>query len=156
MSTEDSHAHGLPFTDAARQLLADARTESVRLQHEYVGAEHVVLALTCQPDDTAILARLGIDREQVRALIDATITPGHAVPATGIKRPYTSRTERIFSLAAESARTFGHGRVGVEHLIVGMLSKGKGVGAEVLQHFGLTAGQAFEQVRRLDTDGSTS
>jgi ATP-dependent Clp protease ATP-binding subunit ClpA len=146
----------LPFTDAARQLLADAHGESGRLQHEYVGTEHIVLALTRQPGDTAILARLGIDRERVRALIDTTITPGHAASAAGMTRPYTSRTKQTFALAVESARTVGHGHVGVEHLIVGLLGERMNIGAQVLQQCGLTAEQALEQVQRLGTSGSAS
>ena len=156
MSIEDPNTGDLPFTDAARQLLADARSESDRLQHEYVGTEHLVLALTRQPDDAATLARLGIDREQVRALIAMKITPGHAAPALGVERPYTSRTKQAFSFAAESARTLGHTRVGVEHLLVGMLRERKSFGAQVLQRCGLTAEQALEQVQRLSADGSTS
>jgi ATP-dependent Clp protease ATP-binding subunit ClpC len=147
MRTEDSHVGDLPFTNAARQLLAGARSESDCLRHGYVGTEHLVLALTRQPDDTATLARLGIDREQVRAKITAIIIPGDAAPAAGMKRPYTWRTKQTFSFAAESARTFGHDRVGVEHLIVGMLHEGKGVGAQVLQDLGLTVEQATELSR---------
>jgi ATP-dependent Clp protease ATP-binding subunit ClpC len=115
-----------------------------------------VLALTRQPDDTAILARLGIDREQVRALIEGIITPGSTAPAPGMQRPYTSRTQQTFDFAAESARTLGHGRVGVEHLIVGLLRERMNVGAQALQQCGLTAEQANEQVQQLGTGGSTS
>src|SRR5437764_20241 len=60
-------AGNVPFTDAAGRLLADARGESDRLRHEYIGTEHVVLALTQDTATGALLTRLGIDRDQVRA-----------------------------------------------------------------------------------------
>ena len=156
MSPEAANAGDLPFTDAARRLLADARGESDHLQHEYVGTEHLVMALTRQSDDTATLASFGIDREQVRASIVATLAPGDGALAPGVERPYTSRTKQAFAFAAESARTFGHAGVGVEHLLVGMLRERMNFGAQVLQHCGLTTEQALAQVQRLGTDGGTT
>ncbi|MCY7413817.1 MAG: hypothetical protein LH471_12405 [Salinibacterium sp.] len=70
--TAEQDAGGLPFTDAARRLLADARAESDRLMHQYIGTEHLALALVRQSGDAASLLRLGVDWEQVRALFRST------------------------------------------------------------------------------------
>ena len=140
----------LPFTSATRRLLADALGESNRLGHVYVGTEHVVLALTRQPDDIAILDRLGIDGEQVRGILETIITPGQASTVPGVKLPYTSRTNQSFEYAAESARTFRHGRVTVEHVVLGLMREQMNIGAQVLQQCGLTAEKALEEVQRLD------
>lgn len=142
----------LPLTEAARQLLADARSESDRLQHEYIGSEHLVLALARDPNAAGPLARLGIDREQVCALIAAHIAPGRVAPAPGPERPYTSRTKQVFAFAAESARALGHARVGVEHLLVGLLRERMNIGAQVLQHCGVTAEEALAQAQRLGAE----
>lgn len=155
-NTQASNSNDLPFTDAARQLLADARVESEHLKHDYVGTEHLVLALTRHPGEAATLARLGIDGEQVRALLAAQITPGRTVPPAGMERPYTSRTKKALSFAAESARDLRHPRVGVEHLVVGLMRERMNIGAEVLHQSGLTLEHATEQAERLAPDGSGS
>lgn len=152
-STESSNAGDLPFTDAARRLLADARTESDRLRHEYVGTEHIALALARQADAAAPLTRLGIDRERVRALIEERLAPGQAAPRPGRARPYTSRTLQALAFAAASAREAGHAEVGVEHLLVGLLRERKNFGAQVLQQCGLTVDEAVADVQRLGADG---
>ena len=156
MNPEAASGGDLPFTDAARQLLADASSEADGLQHEYIGTEHLLLALTRQSDGAAALARLGIDQEQVRTLLLATVVPSRAAPAPRVTRPYTSRTQKAISLARESARNLGHAGVGVEHLFVGMFREGRGIAAQVLQHFGLTEEQVLTEVKRSGTDGNTS
>ena len=134
------------FTDTACLLLTAARSESDRLRHDYVGTEHLVLALARPPDDTALLSRLGLDGGKVRRLLEETIVPGRKAPAPGVELPYTSRTKKTFSLAADSARTAGHAAVGPEHILLGLLLEGRYVGAEILQRCGLTIEQAAAQV----------
>jgi ATP-dependent Clp protease ATP-binding subunit ClpC len=102
----------LPFTEAARRLLSDARAESDRLRHEYIGTEHVVLALAQDADTIALLTRLGIDPEHVRASLDSIVRPGTATLPHGAERPYTSKTMQAFAFAAECARSHGHSGVG--------------------------------------------
>ena len=137
----------LPMTDAARQLLADARRESDRLRHPYVGTEH--LALARGSGAASPLARYSVDGEQVRAVLDERVVPGRGAPPPTGERPYTSRTQQAFALAAESARAAGQAEVGVEHLVAGILREGMNFGAQALQSCGLTAEQADAEVRRL-------
>jgi ATP-dependent Clp protease ATP-binding subunit ClpC len=141
-------AAGVPFTDDARRLLADARAESDRLRHEFVGTEHVVLALTRGSVGTALLARFGVDPEQVRASLDGILTPGHAALPPGAERPYTSRTRQSFGLAAASAEAHGHAGVGVAHVVLGLLRERMNLGAQVLQQHGLSQEHAAAAVER--------
>jgi ATP-dependent Clp protease ATP-binding subunit ClpC len=143
------------FTDSARQLLDEARDESDRLHHEYIGPEHVVFALARQPDD-AVLARLGIDPEQVRAALERIILPGKTAPPAGMPRPFTWRIKRSLDFAVECARTIGHDHVGVEHLVVGLMRERMNIGAQVLQELGLTPERADEEVRRFGTGDGAS
>jgi ATP-dependent Clp protease ATP-binding subunit ClpC len=147
---EDSAPGNVPFTDAARQLLDAARDESARLRHEYLGAEHVVLALTRPSYAPATLERLGVDPTEVQASISTIIKHGSATLEPGGARPYTSRTLKAITFAHEHARGLGHARVGVGDLLVGILQEGKGIGAQVLYQQGLTLAQAAEQAARLD------
>jgi ATP-dependent Clp protease ATP-binding subunit ClpC len=139
----------LPFNEPARRLLAAAHDESSRLHHEYIGTEHLVLALTRQSDDASLLALLGLDQSHVRALIDGTIAPGRAAPMSASERPYTSRTHKVFSFAVASARTLGHRQVGLEHLLVGLLQERLNIGAQALAQCGLTLERAADQARQV-------
>ena len=149
----DADVGNLPLTDAARRLLSDARRASDRLQHEYIGTEHVVLALAEQPDEAAILPRLGVDREGVRSQITSTVVPGRASAPPELPRPYPSRTQKTFSFAAESALALGHARVDVEHLVVGLMRERVGIGAQALAQHGLTLERAVEHARRSGAEG---
>jgi ATP-dependent Clp protease ATP-binding subunit ClpC len=148
------HHQAFQFAEDARALLAQARAESDRLRHEYLGTEHLVLALTRQPDGraAAALRHLGIDLAGVQQLLEATVKPGHAAPAPDVERPYTSRTQKVFALAAQSAQDLGQTRVGAEHLVIGLMREGLNIGAQALHHHGLTAEAAADEIRRLAGD----
>jgi ATP-dependent Clp protease ATP-binding subunit ClpC len=141
-------AGDVPFSDAAGRLLAAARGESDRLGHEYIGTEHVVLALTRDADGAALLPRLGVEPEPVRAALEEIVKTGHGALPRGAERPYTSRTQQAFALAAESARAQGQARVGVEHLVVGLLLERMNLGALVLQEHGLSVERATAEAQR--------
>ena len=141
-------AEDVPFSDATGRLLASAGDEADRLGHEYIGTEHVVLALTRDADGAALLPRLGAEPESVRAMLETVVGPGRGAPPRGADRPYTSRTRQAFGLAAETARAQGQARVGVEHLVVGLLREKMSVGAQVLQEHGLSVEQAIAEAQR--------
>lgn len=138
-----------PFSPDSLRLLAEARQESDRLRHEYIGLEHLVFAMTRRPHGaaSAILATCGVDPDRVRASLAATIGSGDAVPAPAEDRPYTTRTHRVFSLASESARELGHPRVEPVHLLVGIMRERVGIGAHVLGAHGLTAEAVHDAAR---------
>jgi len=150
--TAEQDAGGLPFTDAARRLIADARAESDRLMHGYIGTEHLTLALVRQSGDAASLLRLGVDWEQVRALITEIIEPGQSAPVPGRERPFTSRTKRAIALAGASAHALGHAAVGLEHLVLGLMREGVCIAAQTLSQHGLTEERALEQVQQSDAE----
>ena len=141
-------AADVPFSDAAGRLLAAARGEADRLGHEYIGTEHVVLALTRDADGAALLPRVGVEPESVRAMLEAVVRPGRGAPSRGVEHPYTSRTRQAFALAAESAREQGQVRVGVEHIVVGLLREQMNIGAQVLQEHGLSVEQVTAEAQR--------
>jgi ATP-dependent Clp protease ATP-binding subunit ClpC len=146
---------GLPFTAAARRLLAGAQGEAAGLRHEYVGTEHVLLALARDAAAAALLARLGVDPAAVRATLLSAVRPGAAALPPEAERPYTSRTQRTFALAADCARTLGQVSVGVEHLLIGVAREETGIGAQVLQHHGLTADRVAAAAQGRGAAGGT-
>jgi ATP-dependent Clp protease ATP-binding subunit ClpC len=141
-------AADVPFTDSARQLLAGAGAEAERLGHEFIGTEHVALAMTQDAEALALLRQLGVDGERARTAIEGIVRTGRAALPPGAERPYTSRTRQAFGLAAESARAHGSAAVGTGHLLVGLLRERKHIGAQVLQEQGLSAERAAAAMQR--------
>jgi ATP-dependent Clp protease ATP-binding subunit ClpC len=140
------------FTDAALALLADANREANQLRHEYVGIEHIILALTERNVDvvTAALESAGVDPRKLNETINGIVSSGRVDQPLEAKRPFTTRTRKSFTLAAESAREMGQSRIAPEHLLLGILREGIGIGAQVLGDQGLTvekATRAIEEVR---------
>lgn len=154
VTTAEHDAGGLPFTDAARRLLADARAESDHFKHEYIGTEHLALALVHQSGDAASLLRLGVDWKQVHAVVAEIIAPGQSAPVPGKERPFTSRTKHAFALAGASARALGHAGVGLEHLLLGLMRERMCIAAQALAQHGLTEEGALEQVQRSGAESS--
>jgi ATP-dependent Clp protease ATP-binding subunit ClpA len=143
----DMIAGGTPFGIAARQLLDAANGESDRLGHEYVGLEHILLALSRQTGEN-VLTTLGVDAERVQHMIETTVRRGDSPPLDRRVRPFTSRTKNAFVFAGESAREFGHPQVAPEHLLLGMLREKMNIGAQVLHDRGLTADVVAEHLRQ--------
>ena len=133
-----------------QHLLDVANDEAARLHHEYIGTEHLLLALTADQGGVAVAAlqNLGVKVEDIRTRVERTVRPGSPVNPPG-KRPLTSRTQRVLDLSAGAARELGHSYVGTEHLLLGMLGEGKGIAAQVLEDAGVRADSARAEIDRI-------
>jgi len=143
--------NGYNFTERVRRVLARTREEAARLRHEYVGTEHILLALIREEEGVAaaVLQNLSADPNEIRRRIEETVRRGSAGPATGPDLPYTSRAKKVLELAMSEARDLDHGYVGTEHLLLGLLREEKGIAAVVLGAVGLTTDRARDEVVRL-------
>jgi ATP-dependent Clp protease ATP-binding subunit ClpA len=137
---------GYNFTDRVRKVLQMSREEAARLNHGYIGTEHILLGMIKEGEGVAIavLINLNVDFEEVRRKIEATERPASGVgTAVGPDLPYTSRAKRVLELAMSEARDLNHSYIGTEHLVLGLLREEKGIAAQVL----VDAGASLEQVR---------
>lgn len=127
------------FTDRVRKVLAMAREEAIRLQHDYVGTEHILLGLIREGEGVAaaVLSNLAVDLEQVHERVEESVRKGKATIALG-ELPYTSRAKKVLEFAMAEAREFNHSYVGTEHLLLGLLREEKGIAAQVLNSLGVT------------------
>jgi ATP-dependent Clp protease ATP-binding subunit ClpC len=141
---------GYNFTERVRKTLALAREEAIRLRHEYVGTEHMLLGLIRGDDGVAIevMRTLSVDPERVRDEILRILREGIAGSASS-DLPYTSRAKRVLELAMTEARLLGHQYVGTEHLLLGLLGEQHGVAAQALDSAGLTLEKARAETLRL-------
>ncbi|MFP3949110.1 MAG: Clp protease N-terminal domain-containing protein, partial [Longimicrobiales bacterium] len=121
------------FTDRVRKVLAMAREEAIRLQHDYVGTEHILLGLIREGEGVAaaVLTNLSVDLEQIHERVEESVRKGKATIALG-ELPYTSRAKKVLEFAMAEARELNHSYVGTEHLLLGLLREEKGIAAQVL------------------------
>jgi ATP-dependent Clp protease ATP-binding subunit ClpC len=146
------------FTDRVRKVLAMAREEAIRLQHDYVGTEHILLGLIREGEGVAaaVLTNLSVDLEQIHESVEASVRKGKATIALG-ELPYTSRAKKVLEFAMAEARDFNHSYVGTEHLLLGLLREEKGIAAQVLNSLGVTLEEARgETLKVLGSDVSPS
>jgi ATP-dependent Clp protease ATP-binding subunit ClpC len=137
----------LPFSLEMVRLLDRADNESAHHNHEYIGTEHLVLALSQQDAPAEPLLALGIDRHRVYTVIDETIRSDRDPIDSNVERPFTSRTQQAFSFAAAVAHELGHARIEVPHLLVGLMRERLNIGAQVLADQGLTEERALDFAR---------
>jgi hypothetical protein len=132
-------AEGLSnFTPRAVQVLALSRREADRLNHNFIGTEHLLLGLIALGQGTAVavLGKMGLDLETVRAEVKKEVGTGPNRENSG-NIPYTPRVKKVLALATKEARALNHTYVGTEHILLGLLAEGDGVAARVLKNLGL-------------------
>ena len=122
------------FTPRAQQVLALARKEADRFNHNYVGTEHLLLGLIKLGQGVAVnvLQKMGLDLETVRMEVEKQVGSGPETKMVG-NIPYTPRVKKVLALAGKEAKALQHSYVGTEHILLGLLREGEGVAARVLK-----------------------
>src|SRR3982075_3308517 len=122
------------FTPRAQQVLALARKEADRFNHNYVGTEHLLLGLIKLGQGVAVnvLQKMGLDLETVRMEVEKQVGSGPETKIVG-NIPYTPRVKKVVALAGKEAKALNHSYVGTEHILLGLLREGEGVAARVLK-----------------------
>src|SRR3989339_1293128 len=132
------------FTDRARKVMALAREEARRFNHEYIGTEHILLGLVKEGSGVAanVLQNLDIELKKIRLEVEKIVQSGSDLVSVG-QLPFTPRVKKVLEYAMEEARALGHNYIGTEHLLLGLLREQEGVAAQVL----LNSGVKLEDVR---------
>ena len=120
------------FTDRARRVVVLAQEEARMLNHNYIGTEHILLGLIHEGEGVAAkaLESLGIALEGVRQQVEEIIGQGQQAPSGHI--PFTPRAKKVLELSLREAQQLGHNYIGTEHILLGLIREGEGVGAQVL------------------------
>ncbi|MEJ6719094.1 MAG: ATP-dependent Clp protease ATP-binding subunit [Akkermansiaceae bacterium] len=121
------------FTPRAQQVLALARKEADRFNHNYIGTEHVLLGLIKLGQGVAVsvLQRMGLDLESVRMEVEKEVGTGPNQKSSP-NIPYTPRVKKVLALANKEAKQLNHSYVGTEHILLGLLREGDGMASRVL------------------------
>ena len=136
------------LTERAQRVLAHAQEEAIRLNHNNIGTEHLLLGLVKEPDGIAakVLAAYNITEEKVVQEVEQLI--GHGTDMGGTIQ-YTPRAKKVIELSLDEARKLNHNFVGTEHILLGLIRENEGVAARVLANLDLNITKARSQVVKL-------
>ncbi|MCT1867548.1 ATP-dependent Clp protease ATP-binding subunit [Dermabacter sp. p3-SID358] len=134
------------FTDRARRVIVLAQDEARLLNHNYIGTEHILLGLIHEGEGVGAkaLESLGITLEGVREQVREIITEGTQAPTGHI--PFTPRAKKVLELSLREALQLGHGYIGTEHILLGLLREGDGVAVKVLTRMGAQPAAVRQEV----------
>lgn len=141
------------FTNRAKQVIKLAKKEAQRLNHNYLGTEHILLGLLKLGQGVAVnvLRNLGLDFETVRQEVERLVGYGPEIQVYG-DPALTGRVKKVFEFANEEAANLGHNYVGTEHLLLGLLRQTDGVAAQVLENLNVDLGEIRKEVlKELET-----
>lgn len=141
------------FTNRAKQVIKLAKKEAQRLNHNYLGTEHVLLGLLKLGQGVAVnvLKNMNIDFETVRAEVEKLVGYGPEIQVIG-DPALTGKVKKVFEYANEEAASLNHNYVGTEHLLLGLLRQTDGVAAQVLENLNVNLKEVRKEVlKELET-----
>ncbi len=141
------------FTNRAKQVIKLAKREAQRLNHNYLGTEHVLLGLLKLGQGVAVnvLRNLNIDFDTVRSEVEKLVGYGPEIQVYG-DPALTGKVKKVFEYANEEAANLNHNYVGTEHLLLGLLRQTDGVAAQVLENLNVNLKEVRKEVlKELET-----
>jgi ATP-dependent Clp protease ATP-binding subunit ClpC len=135
------------FTPRAQQVLALARKEADRFNHNFLGTEHLLLGLIKLGQGVAVnvLQKMGLDLETVRMEVEKQVGTGPDQKMIG-NIPYTPRVKKVLDLAKREAKNLNHTYIGTEHILLGLLREGDGVAARILRNLDVDIEQTRQEI----------
>ncbi|HOE57585.1 MAG TPA: Clp protease N-terminal domain-containing protein, partial [Bacillota bacterium] len=142
------------FTERARKVMVYSQEEAIRLNHNYIGTEHILLGLVKEGEGIAaqVLKNRGISLDSIRQKVETVIGKGQKRVEQVLG--YTPRTKTVLELSAEEARSLGHNYIGTEHLFLALIREGEGAAAQILMVMGLNFDIARQEIMALLKDES--
>ncbi len=125
------------FTERGRKVIIFAKEEAEKRQNDYLGTEHLILAILREDDGlpVAILKKMGLAIEELRMEIERNLPSGMNLLTFG-DIPFTPRAKKVLELAVEEARLLGHNYIGSEHLLLGLIREDEGIAGKILRNLG--------------------
>ncbi|WP_448589783.1 ATP-dependent Clp protease ATP-binding subunit [Thermodesulfobium sp.] len=142
------------FTEKAAKAIILAQEEAKRLGHNFVGTEHILLGLLAEGTGIAnkVINSMDIDPQDIRREVERLIGRGGGTLISEI--PFTPRAKKVLELSWEEARLLGHNHIGTEHILLGLLREGEGIGPRVLKSFNMDIGRVRSQIIQIISGGS--
>jgi ATP-dependent Clp protease ATP-binding subunit ClpC len=132
------------FTERGKKVIQLAHREALRLGHDVIGTEHILMGLAAEGEGVAaqILQSSGVSLDELRSSVEQFVGRGEQ-KSKPVDLPLSPRAKKVLDLAMREARNMSVNYVGTEHILLGLLSEGEGIAAQVLGSMGLD----FEKIR---------
>lgn len=126
------------FTERGKKVIQLAHREALRLGHDVIGTEHILLGLVVEGEGVAaqVLQSAGVSIDELRALVEQMVGRGEQKNKP-VDLPLSPRAKKVLDLAMREARNMAVNYVGTEHILLGLISEGEGIAAQVLNTLGL-------------------
>jgi len=146
------------FTERGKKVVQLAHREALRLGHDVIGTEHILLGILAEGEGVAVqsMESLGINLHEMKLRIEESVGKSHPI-LKPVDLPLSPRAKRVLDLSIREARNMGVNYVGTEHILLGILAEGEGMAAQMLQSVGIDHAQLAREVQRFlggaDSDG---
>lgn len=145
------------FTENAQKIILIAQEEAKRLNHDYVGTEHILLGL-CAIEGTVsnkILTTLGVSFRKVRLEIEKMVGIGDTIMLVG-EIPFTPRAKKVLEMSVEESQILNSDYIGTEHILLGLIREEEGMAGKILSNLGLNLPLVRETVLTFIGDGQAN
>jgi len=136
------------FNDEARRTVVLAQEEARALDHGWIGTEHLLLAMGALQEGVAgaALSSMGVDHQAVRDRVVELLSDGEDLPRPSAHIPFTPRAKTVLEQSLREAIGLDHNYIGGEHLLLGLVGEGEGIGAQVLLQMGVDQARTRAQL----------
>ena len=135
------------FTERGKRVVQQAHKEALKLGHDVIGTEHILLGLISENDafSTQLIRSQGVDIVQLRERIESAVEKGEP-QETPVDLPLSARAKRVLDLSMREARRAGVSYVGTEHILLGVLEESNGVAHALLTEFGVSVSDVRQEI----------
>jgi ATP-dependent Clp protease ATP-binding subunit ClpC len=129
------------FSPKVREVLSYSREEAIRLRHDFVGPEHLLLGLLRDGEGHAVktLKILGLDLIQVRKSTEENIKSTAGIVLTNVEElPFTKQSEKVLKVTYLEAKIFKSEMISTTHLLLALLREEDTLPSRILNRFGIS------------------
>jgi ATP-dependent Clp protease ATP-binding subunit ClpC len=142
------------FSPQVKDVISFSREEALRLGHDYIGAEHLLLGLIREGDGMAIkiLRSLGVDTSKLRRAIEDAVRGTSSVTVNLGNIPLTKQAEKVLKITYLEAKIFKSDLIGTEHLLLSILRDDDNIASQILLQFSINY-EVFKQEVEVNKNG---
>ncbi|MEC8758035.1 MAG: Clp protease N-terminal domain-containing protein, partial [Bacteroidota bacterium] len=146
------------FSPRVKDVITYSREEALRLGHNYIGVEHLLLGIIREGEGTAIriLEGLNVDLPRLRKMVEGSITPSNVSGGNPGNIPLVKQAEKILKITYLEAKTFKSPVIGTEHLLLSILKDENNVATKALLALNVDYDEAKQEFESILTDGEGS
>ncbi|MGB2229529.1 MAG: Clp protease N-terminal domain-containing protein, partial [Flavobacteriales bacterium] len=135
------------FSARVREVISLSREEALRLGHNYIGVEHLLLGIIKEGEGTAvrILEGLNCDLQKLRKLVEGSVRPSGAKAGGAGNIPLVKQAEKILKITYLEAKIFKSPIIGTEHLLLSILKDEDNVATKSIHAFNIDYDVAKEE-----------